>query len=218
MSEHDLLISGLFVGSATPRARSRTSSRARPTTVWRPSTVTSANTIASATAVWKDSRPSRPRTPWVAACPWSGSILRSMICWRKNVADLVLPRITLGPQRREDGLCRGAIPAVALWPRHGRQSRQTVSMHRDVGSVTWAGRGCQQVQEETEAGDDLCQASGPERGEGNCPIRVLPATLRSPGRRIGQRGDATRAPSEGPRPGWAAGCRPSAFPGLAGKR
>ena len=64
---------------------------ARPTTVWRPSTVISANTIASATAVWKDSRPSRPRTPWVAACPWSGSILRSMICWRKNVADLVLP-------------------------------------------------------------------------------------------------------------------------------
>ena len=35
----------------------------RPTIVWRPSTVTSANTIASATAVWKDSRPSRPRRP-----------------------------------------------------------------------------------------------------------------------------------------------------------
>src|SRR5208337_1270196 len=131
---------------------------------------------------------------------------------------LVLPRITLGPQRREDGLCRGAIPAVALWPRHGRQPRKTVSSHRDVASVTWAGRGCQQVQAETEVGDDLCRASGPERGEGNCPIRVLPATLRSPGRRIGQRGDATRAPSQGPRPGWAAGRRPSAFPGLAGKR
>ncbi len=66
----------------------------------------------------------------------------------------------LGPQRREDGLCRGAIPAVALWPRHDRQSRKTVSLHRDVGSVTWAGNGCQQVQEETEACDDLCQASG----------------------------------------------------------
>ena len=31
-----------------------------------------------------------------------------------------------------------------------------------------------------------------------------------PGRRIGQRGDATRAPTQGPRPGWAARCCPSA--------
>jgi hypothetical protein len=34
--------------------------------------------------------------------------------------------------------------------------------------------------------------------------------LETPGRRIGQRGDATRAPAQAPRPGWAARCRPSA--------
>jgi hypothetical protein len=35
--------------------------------------------------------------------------------------------------------------------------------------------------------------------------------VRAPGRRIGQRGDATRAPTLGPRPGRAARCRPSAY-------
>ena len=41
-------------------------------------------------------------------------------------------------------------------------------------------------------------------------VAVVPNTLEEPGRRIGQRGDATRAPSQGPRPEWAAGGRPSA--------
>src|SRR5262245_53532865 len=40
----------------------------------------------------------------------------------------------------------------------------------------------------------------------DCQVVILPDTLEGPGRRIGQRGDATR----GPRPGRAAGCRPSA--------
>jgi hypothetical protein len=44
----------------------------------------------------------------------------------------------------------------------------------------------------------------------NCLVVVLQSKLEEPGRRIGQRGDATRAPSQGPRPGWAAGRRPSA--------
>src|SRR3954453_18500776 len=44
----------------------------------------------------------------------------------------------------------------------------------------------------------------------HCPVAVVPDTLQEPGRRIGQRGDATRAPTQVPRPGWAAGCRPSA--------
>ena len=43
-----------------------------------------------------------------------------------------------------------------------------------------------------------------------CPVAVVPDTLQEPGRRIGQRGDATRAPTQGPRPGRAARCRPSA--------
>ncbi len=44
----------------------------------------------------------------------------------------------------------------------------------------------------------------------DCRVAVVPNTLEEPGRRIGQRGDATRAPTQGPRPGWAAGSRPSA--------
>jgi hypothetical protein len=44
----------------------------------------------------------------------------------------------------------------------------------------------------------------------HCPVAVVPDTLQEPGRRIGQRGDATRAPTQGPRPGRAARCRPSA--------
>jgi hypothetical protein len=44
----------------------------------------------------------------------------------------------------------------------------------------------------------------------NCRVAVVRSMLEEPGRRIGQRGDATRAPSQAPRPGWAAGRRPSA--------
>jgi hypothetical protein len=44
----------------------------------------------------------------------------------------------------------------------------------------------------------------------HCPVAVVPDTMQEPGRRIGRRGDATRAPTRGPRPGRAARCRPSA--------
>src|SRR5271157_4712081 len=50
-----------------------------------------------------------------------------------------------------------------------------------------------------------------DQGEGNCPATVLRGTLRRLGRRIGQRGDATRAPTQGPRPERAARCRPTAY-------
>ena len=44
----------------------------------------------------------------------------------------------------------------------------------------------------------------------NCRAAAPWSKLEEPGRRIGQRGDATRAPTQVPRPGWAARCRPSA--------
>ena len=74
----------------TPRARSRTSSR---------QTYHSLEAVDRYLGQYDRVRhcrlegltPEQTATPWVAACPWSGSILRSMICWRKNVADLVLP-------------------------------------------------------------------------------------------------------------------------------
>jgi hypothetical protein len=42
----------------------------------------------------------------------------------------------------------------------------------------------------------------------NCRVAALWSKLEEPGRRIGQRGDATRAPTQVPRPGWAARRRP----------
>jgi hypothetical protein len=59
-------------------------------------------------------------------------------------------------------------------------------------------------------GEFLCpvlRAGDPAR---NCQVAAVPNTLEEPGRRIGQRGDATRAPTQVPRPARAAGCRPSA--------
>ena len=59
-------------------------------------------------------------------------------------------------------------------------------------------------------GEFLCpdlRAGDPVR---NCQVAVVPNTLEEPGRRIGQRGDATRAPTQVPRPARAAGRRPSA--------
>ena len=73
MSDRDSLISALFAGSDTPKARSRTSSLARPTTASKPLTVISGNTIASATAASRGSRLSKPLTPWPAACVWCDS-------------------------------------------------------------------------------------------------------------------------------------------------
>ena len=55
------------------------------------------------------------------------------------------------------------------------------------------------------AGDRECAAAAV-----NCPRAVARSRLERLGRRIGQRGDAIRAPTQGPRPGWAARCRPSA--------
>src|SRR5262245_28598132 len=51
---------------------------------------------------------------------------------------------------------------------------------------------------------------GLRRGDptGNCRMAVVRRLLEEPGRRRGPRGDATRAPSQAPRPGWAAGRRP----------
>jgi hypothetical protein len=64
---------------------------------------------------------------------------------------------------------------------------------------------------EREAGDGQRQAASQDQGEGICPATVLRGTLRRPERRIGQRGDATRAPTQGPRPERAARCRPTAY-------
>jgi hypothetical protein len=44
--------------------------------------------------------------------------------------------------------------------------------------------------------------------QGVCCLIARWVILRRPGRRIGQRGDATRAPTQGPRPERAARCRP----------
>jgi hypothetical protein len=75
-----------------------------------------------------------------------------------------------------------------------------------------AGRSCRGHlgRAEREAGDGRRPAASQGRGERNCPATVERGTLRRPGRRIGQRGDATRAPTQGPRPERAARCRPTA--------
>ncbi len=59
-------------------------------------------------------------------------------------------------------------------------------------------------------GESLGPASRAGDPARDCRVAVAPNTLEEPGRRIGQRGDATRAPTQGPRPGRAARCRPSA--------
>src|SRR5208283_1072263 len=51
-------------------------------------------------------------------------------------------------------------------------------------------------------------AASQVREGGICTVAVLRGALRRPGRRIGQRGDATRAPTQEPRPERAARCRP----------
>ena len=78
----------------------------------------------------------------------------------------------------------------------------TVRLHSAIGYVTpadklagraeaiWAAR-------RAETGDGQRPAASQDRGEGLCPVAVLRGTLRRPGRRIGQRGDATRAPTRG---------------------
>src|SRR6516165_3423901 len=74
----------------------------------------------------------------------------------------------------------GRDPWISSWPRHAISGGS-------LGTVS--------------------RAAEPAR---DCRVAVAPNTLEEPGRRIGQRGDATRAPTQGPRPGRAARCRPSA--------
>jgi len=59
-------------------------------------------------------------------------------------------------------------------------------------------------------GEFLCPVLRAGDRARNCQVAVVPNTLEELGRRIGQRGDATRAPTQVPRPGRAAGRRPSA--------
>src|SRR5262249_50828572 len=74
-----------------------------------------------------------------------------------------------------------------------------------------------------ESPDDLSLSRLADPGEPGHPVlrergpavnglaAVVHGTLKVPGRRIGQRGDATRAPSQGPRPERAARSRSPAF-------
>ena len=103
-----------------------------------------------------------------------------------------------------------------------RRSLCRQSIGRDVRSVlalvfaditparNSAGRGGCLGGKEARTGDGRHAAAGQGQGESLCLAEATCDTLRPPGRRIGQRGDATRAPTQGPRPGWAAGRRPSA--------
>ena len=72
----------------------------------------------------------------------------------------------------------------------------TVRLHRAIAYVTpaekLAGRAEAIWAAEREAGDGQRQAASQDQGEGNCPATVLRGILRRLGRRIGQRGDATR--------------------------
>ncbi len=49
----------------------------------------------------------------------------------------------------------------------------------------------------------------------NCVVAVLGSKLEGPGRRIGQRGDATRAPDPGAKTGVGGRTPPLGIPGLA---
>jgi len=64
-----------------------------------------------------------------------------------------------------------------------------------------AGRGPGATAGRSEADEPIGRPAG-------CFLDVLGAILTGPGRRIGQRRDATRAPTQGPRPGRAAGAAP----------
>src|SRR5208337_5131873 len=93
-----------------------------------------------------------------------------------------------------------------------KQSLTPRSAHRGApDTAERQSRGGHLGRAEREAGDGQRQAASQDQGEGNCPATVLRGTLRRPGRRIGQRGDATRAPTQGPRPERAARSRPTAY-------
>ena len=88
-----------------------------------------------------------------------------------------------------------------LRPRRGQAGRPRGGDLGRAEQETGRGRG----PAPSRAGPGDCGA-----GAVNCPSALARSRLEGPGRRIGQRGDATRAPTQGPRPGWAARCRPSA--------
>ena len=121
---------------------------------------------------------------------------------------------------REDRLRAAADSSIPLLPKHGRGT----SVRSVLARVADPRRGTQPVEaatwaaEEARMGDGQHAAEGQGQGESLCLAEARCDTLRRPGRRIGQRGDATRAPTQVPRPEWAAGCRPSPSPGLAIKR
>jgi len=129
-----------------------------------------------------------------------------------------------GPQPpcRHD-LDQGRLAARRVLPvlHHRRSGREHGSPAerdrlRHAGGQTGRSGGGDLVRAE----EDACRSRGaatrrarPRIGSDptmNCPVVVVRSTLEGPGRRRGPRGDATRAPSQGPRPGRAAGCRPSA--------
>ena len=78
----------------------------------------------------------------------------------------------------------------------------TVRLHSAIGYVTPADKLAGRAEAIWAARQEkLATANARRRCQGregrNCPVAVLWGTLRRPGRRIGQRGDATRAPTRG---------------------
>jgi hypothetical protein len=95
----------------------------------------------------------------------------------------------------------------------------TVRLHSAIGYVTpadklagreeaiWSERKRKLAAAEARRRARAKRGSAPAM---NCLRAEVRSRLEGPGRRIGQRGDATQAPTQGPRPGRVAGCRPSA--------
>ena len=78
----------------------------------------------------------------------------------------------------------------------------TVRLHSAIADITPADKLTGRAEAalgrtQTETGDGQRPAARPGREGGICTVVVLRGTLLRPGRRIGQRGDATRAPTRG---------------------
>jgi hypothetical protein len=122
----------------------------------------------------------------------------SLLVWQTAGAD---ERTGSARQQPRRSLCRQSI---------GRDVRSVLVFADITPARNSAGRGGCLGRKEARTGDGRHAAAGQGQGESLCLTEATCDTLRPPGRRIGQRGDATRAPTQGPRPGWAAGRRPSA--------
>ena len=99
--------------------------------------------------------------------------------------------------------CRSPPPHDRLFsPResHTIPSYNLADRLADRAEAIWAAR--------KQKLDGQRPAASQVREGGICTVAVLRGALRRPGRRIGQRGDATRAPTQEPRPERAARCRP----------